>query len=80
VFGLISTIEGYTRDHYIKNYTSQLSQLDFEKDKVMVMALIQRLLDWYEENIDEIRSNQFVHNIREHEKSIRLLQKFINGE
>jgi hypothetical protein len=66
VEGISETIQSYTVEHYIKSYSKQLISLNIEKDQ-------ERLLEWYEENIELINRSRFVSNKEEHQKSYRLL-------
>lgn len=71
--GIINTINEYTREHFITNYTTLFHEYTYPKEKNEIMQVTERLLEWYDNNIDDIRTNEFVRNKHEHEKSIHLL-------
>ncbi len=75
--GLINTINEYTRENYIRNYTKILNSLNYPQDKDRYVKTISRLLDWYEYNIKEIRKNELLYNKHEHEKTIKILKQLL---
>ncbi len=76
--GIINTINDYTREHFIRNYTSLLKTITYpqEKDKLIVIA--NRLISWYEENYEDIMRNEYINNKHEHNRSKHLLEELMN--
>ncbi len=78
VVGLANTINEYTRDHYIKNYTRLLVEYSLQEEYVQLKPVIKRLLEWYETIIEDIRTDKYLYNIKQHEKSLLLLKNIYN--
>jgi len=76
--GIIDTINDYTREHFIRNYTALLDGISYPKDKEKLIMILYRLLEWYEKNYSEIMSNQYINNKHEHTRSMKLIQKLIS--
>ena len=76
--GIINTINDYTREHFIRNYTTILHKVKYPEDKEQILLITYRLIDWYEENLESILNNQYVNNKHEHTKSIKLLKELAN--
>jgi DNA-binding ferritin-like protein len=74
VVGLANTINEYTRDHYVKNYTKILVESLEENDCESIEGVVKRLLSWYQKVIEDIRNDKFIYNKEQHEKSIKLLE------
>lgn len=74
VVGLANTINEYTRDHYIKNYTKILVDASLNGDCESVEGVVERLLSWYKTVIEDIRNDKFIYNKTQHEKSMSLLE------
>ncbi len=75
VNGLASTINEYTRNHYIRNYTNFLVKFSESKEIDNLSLVIERLIDWYEIEIIKMRENEFLYNLEVHEKSFNLLKE-----
>ncbi len=75
--GVIDTINEYTRENFIHNYTEVLSKCNYPKDKDKILAITYRLIDWYTRNYDDIQSNQYLYNRHEHYKSIEVLNNLL---
>lgn len=71
--GIIATINDYSRDHFIRNYTKLLTKLDVDEEKDKMIIVCNRLLEWYQGEIESIRNNKYIFNKTSHEKSIILL-------
>ena len=76
--GLSKTIRDYTTDNYIVSYAQKLEQLSYPEDRQRIILIINRLKEWYEEYLPEIRSNKYIHNLRSHEKSYEILSNLEN--
>jgi hypothetical protein len=75
--GLSKTICDYTTDNYITSYAKRLEKLNYPEDKDHICLIIKRLNEWYDQNMHEIRNNQYIHNLAAHEKSKELLETII---
>lgn len=75
VVGLANTINEYTRDHYVKNYTKILVEASIKGDCERMEGVIERLLIWYKSVIDEIMEDKYIYNKGQHKKSINLLEE-----
>lgn len=73
--GLSKTIKEYTRDNYIISYSSKLCELHFPDDKSKINLISDKLLIWYKNNIDTIKTNQYLPNVDAHLKSIDILEE-----
>lgn len=83
VEGISKTVNDYAVENFIRSYSKQLQTLELPKDEKRIAILVERLLEWYENNIDKIDSSRFVMNKEEHHKSMHLLgeiQRMLNGE
>ncbi|QMS85098.1 hypothetical protein [Candidatus Xianfuyuplasma coldseepsis] len=74
--GIIETINEYAIEHFIRSYTKQLRQLQLPNDLEMIQVIIDRLVHWYQEHIDDIEQSRFIANKKEHHISYELLIEF----
>jgi hypothetical protein len=70
---VIKTINNYTRKCEINDYTISLGECEYPKDKIKILALTYKLVDWYTSNYEEIQNNKYLYNKREHYQSIDVL-------
>lgn len=75
--GIIDTINSYSREYFIRNYTEQLKTMKYPNDKKTLILISERLLNWYDENMSLILSNEFVYNKHEHQKCYELLKSLL---
>jgi hypothetical protein len=75
VYGLSETINEYTINHYIKNYTRLMVEFSKNENLDCLLVVVERLIDWYESEIDVMRQNVHLYNFKEHEKSFDLLKE-----
>ena len=73
--GITSTIKDYTRNNFVLSYARKLENLSYPDDKSLINKVTTKLLEWYKDEIKEIKANQFVGNIDEHYKSINILEE-----
>ena len=73
--GITNTIKDYTRDNFVISYAKRLKDLSYPDDKSLINKLSIKLLEWYKDEIKDIKLNQFVSNINEHYKSIKILEE-----
>lgn len=74
--GIAETINDYAVENFIRSYSTQLKDMKLPDDQEKVKIIIERLLEWYRENITLIDNSSFVNNKHEHHKSMRLLLEF----
>ena len=73
--GVSNTIKSYTVESYIHSYSNQLTLYQLPSDYKKISIIVSRLLEWYEENIEQILSSKFVMNKEEHLKSKDVLNE-----
>lgn len=73
--GMVETINEYTMEHYIRNYTTLLSSFHQSDDTENMLYVIERLIEWYEDNLNDIEHNKYIYNKHEHRKSYALLME-----
>lgn len=72
---IAKTIKEYSTDNFIQSYADQLLQIRYPSETQRMYVLVGRLLAWYDEVIDAIRKDPYVHAKEAHAKSHRLLKK-----
>lgn len=72
--GIFGTIDRYTSDSNVMNYLQKLKEGIDAPDYDTVIYSLSELIKWYDKNISEIRSNQYVHNFGSHKKNHTLLK------
>ncbi len=75
--GVVNTINDYTREHFVRNYTKILLDCKYPKDKDKILSLVYRLIDWYTEKYEEISTNKHIYNRHEHIKAIGVLNRLL---
>lgn len=73
--GVVKTIQGYAVDHFILSYSKQLMEFELPTDNERVKVIINRLLEWYINNINVIEKSIFVMNKADHKKSMVVLKE-----
>lgn len=73
--GLSKTIKEYSTDNYIISYANQLISVDYPKETVKFSLLVNKLLDWYSEEIEKIRNSEYTLSKDAHYKSFSLLKE-----
>lgn len=74
--GMLGTIRQYSCDPYVLSYLDRLKQAIQDEQIEMIRILIDKLDQWYEENIFDIETNRWVINVDSHHKTQRLLKEF----
>ncbi len=77
--GIYGTIDDYTSDSNIMNYLLKLKEGIDDLDYDVVMYSLEEIIKWYDNNISEIRSNQYVFNFDSHQKNHRLLKEIYSN-
>ena len=73
--GLAETIFDYTTEKYIRSYVKKLGSLNYPKDRDLMIIVVNRLLEWYSTNLDEIKDSKYLVNKQDHEKSAHILEE-----
>ena len=77
--GITKTITDYTTDNFVISYANKLQQLKYPEDNEQIQLICTRLKDWYDNNLQEITTNQFIHNLDAHMKSYDLINQIVNN-
>lgn len=75
--GMLGTIKQYSCDPYVISYLNRLKDAIQMEDFNMIKIMINKLNEWYEENINAIEENRWVINVDSHYKTQRLLREFL---
>lgn len=67
--GIYGIIDDYTSDSKVMNYLLKLKEGIDNLDYDVVVYSLEELIKWYDENIDKIRSNNYVFNFDSHLKN-----------
>jgi hypothetical protein len=73
--GLSNTIKDYTSENYILSYTKKLQESNYPEDKEVICILVNKLINWYEQNYKNILDSKYLSNKAEHTKSYELLKE-----
>ena len=68
VEGICGTINDYTSESYITNILEQLKKAVEIKDVEKIVFLLNKIDNWYSDNLSKIRANKFVINFETHLK------------
>ncbi|WP_427125065.1 toll/interleukin-1 receptor domain-containing protein (plasmid) [Priestia megaterium] len=66
VDGIYGTITDYSSEAYVKNIVDHLKSSVANQDIEQILYLLNKVDDWYRDNINEINNNQFVFNHKAH--------------
>jgi len=75
--GMLGTIKQYSCDPYVISYLNKLKDAIVNEDFCMIKIMINKLNEWYEENIIAIEENRWVINVDSHRKTQRLIKEFM---
>ena len=75
--GIIKTICDYTSDTFVRSYAKKLGEINYKKDPLLFMKLVERLIDWYELESDKIFTSPYTFNKEGHKKTMTLLKQMI---
>ena len=75
--GMLGTIKQYSCDPYVVSYLERLKDAIQKQELRMIRIMIEKLNEWYEDNISEIESNRWVINVGSHRKTQRLIKEFM---
>jgi len=72
---LSKTICEYSTDNFIVSYAEQIKDVEYPEDLDTMTILIDRLIVWYEEEMQRIINDDYIHSKQSHIKSYNLLKE-----
>ncbi len=78
---LCQLIIEYSTDIYVVSYEKQLLNTDYANNKTKFILIVNRLNDWYKEEIKVILDSKYTLSVEAHQKSfeiIKSLKKHLN--
>lgn len=73
VDALAKTVCDYSTNNYIRNYATKLKELHYPEDRRKLNVLIDYLIEWYEGELETIKTNEYIHSKEDHLTSYKLL-------
>ncbi len=74
--GIIGTIHTYTRNPFMMGYTQELKKAVENNDFDTMRIVLDRVIEWYNEEIDKIKNDDYVLNKSMHEKAYGILCEY----
>ncbi len=74
--GIIGTIHTYTRNPFMMGYTLELKKAVENNDFEAIKIVLDRVIEWYNSEIENIKNDEYVINKGMHEKAYGILQKY----
>jgi len=74
--GIIGTIQTYTRNPFMTGYTKELKKAIAHNDLVSLRIALDKVIGWYEEEIEKINNDDYVFNKEMHHKAYSILHEF----
>lgn len=74
--GVVGTILTYTRNPFMLGYTKELKKALFENDMDTVKIILDKVIGWYNEEMENIDGDEYVFNKELHHKSYDILTTF----
>ena len=74
--GIIGTIHTYTRNPFMMGYTKELKRAFENNDLDSVKIVLDKVIDWYNDEIEKIKSDDYVINKGMHEKAYGILREY----
>ena len=74
--GVVGTILTYTRNPFMLGYTKELKKSLAENDMDTVKIILDKVIGWYNEEMDNIDTDEYVFNRDLHHKSYNILTTF----
>jgi hypothetical protein len=71
--GLSSTIQQYSNDNYIISYAKQLMNIKYPEESLKLTLLVKRIYAWYSNEIDKIKTGEFVISKEAHIHSFEVI-------
>ncbi|MFH5881744.1 hypothetical protein [Liberiplasma polymorphum] len=77
--GIIETIHTYTRNPFMMGYTKELRKSIRQNDIEMLQIVLDKVISWYNEEIEAIKSDEYIFNKNMHEKAYDILKEYREG-
>ena len=74
--GIVGTIKTYTRNPFMMGYTEQLQEAIDKDDTQKAKLVLDRVLKWYNREIEKIQHDEYIFNKNMHEKAYYLLREY----
>jgi uncharacterized protein YbgA (DUF1722 family) len=74
--GIIGTIQTYTRNPFMNGYTKELKKAVTHNDLETTKIALDKVIGWYEEQIEKINNDEYVFNKEMHAKAYHILHEF----
>jgi Mg2+ and Co2+ transporter CorA len=74
--GIIGTIHTYTRNPFMVGYTRELKRAIRQNDTLMTKIILDKVIDWYDEEIENISNDQYIFNKSMHQKAYNILLEY----
>ena len=74
--GIIGTIHTYTRNPFMMGYTKELKKAIDNNDLDSVKIVLDKVIDWYNDEIEKIKNDDYVINKGMHEKAYGILREY----
>jgi len=71
--GISRTIREYSTDQFVISYAEKLGISEFRNNPIFLRPLIERIKQWYENQIEEIKKSQYVQHKDLHQKSYDII-------
>lgn len=76
--GVFGTITQYTRNPYVVGYLETLKKYLDKNDSDNIKLCLSKILDWYTMNMEDILTNQYVMNKKDHVLTKEILENAFN--
>ena len=73
--GIKATVNAYTKEGLINNYFNQLTKSITNGEIKNIKILLNKISDWYRNEIVQINQNEWCFNKEEHREAMRIIQK-----
>ncbi|MBN2504057.1 MAG: hypothetical protein JXB20_01815 [Bacilli bacterium] len=74
--GIIGTIHTYTRNPFMVGYTTELKRAIKSNDVDTAKIVLDKVIGWYNDEIDKISNDQYVFNKKMHRKAYSILLEY----
>lgn len=77
--GIKAVITEYTDSGVVVNFLRGLEQGITNKDKREIQYFLSEIKSWYEKNWTNIKTNEYVDNLNEHERNLGIISEVLDG-
>ncbi len=74
--GIIGTIHTYSRNPFMLGYTKELRKAVDANDEATLTIVLDKLIDWYNQEISSIKNDDYIFNKHMHEKAYHILKNY----